>query len=510
MPLPLPELIPATLIALLGAFLIARAQPRRRAVQPQPPAGGAAVLLFDGESLVDATGEAGVPGTTGAGEGNARAAALRGLAQHFPGIETVAPQALDGTFTLSGPVGGLRAGNLGSQLRLTLPDEDFEAVADLQEAERLREIVDDFTIIAWKEDAEGEVIWANRQFLSLCDRLAARSEDGIGDWPRRAPFSVPRPAGEGPATNRLRLGGQAGAEEIWLEVTSLRKASHMLHVAVPIDATVRAERDRQSLKQLFSDTFSLLEIGLGVFDETRVLRSFNPAMTDMLGLPAEFLARWPTLEDMLDHLRHRGLLEEPKDYLAWRREVGTRITGGQRAYRETWRLQNDRRLRITGQPHPQGGFMLMLEDISMQAAERRAHAIDRRIWQASLDGIEAPLAVFTAEGDLRSCNASYAREWADEGDAVPPAVTLERWRTGLRRVEDWQALSEILHGRDPGPGWSTQAVRRDGTALTLHATRLPESALLLRFEARGTGPPFPATRPGLRREDAPILVQELR
>jgi len=47
---------------------------------------------------------------------------------------------------------------------------------------------------------------------------------------------------------------------------------------------------------------------------------FNPALLDLTGLPAEFLAMRPSLLSVLDAMHDRNMIPEPKDYRSWRRQ----------------------------------------------------------------------------------------------------------------------------------------------------------------------------------------------
>ena len=82
-----------------------------------------------------------------------------------------------------------------------------------------------------------------------------------------------------------------------------------------------AERQARVFVQTLSKTFAQLSTGLAIFDRSRKLVMFNPALMDLTKLSAAFLSGQPDLNAFLDRLRDSGVLPEPKNYASWREEV---------------------------------------------------------------------------------------------------------------------------------------------------------------------------------------------
>ena len=90
---------------------------------------------------------------------------------------------------------------------------------------------------------------------------------------------------------------------------------------LPADTAVHAEAALRSFIQTLSQTFAHLKIDFAIFDRRRQLVLFNPALGDLTGLAPEFLSSRPTLFSLLDALRERRMIPEPRDYKHWRREM---------------------------------------------------------------------------------------------------------------------------------------------------------------------------------------------
>ena len=89
---------------------------------------------------------------------------------------------------------------------------------------------------------------------------------------------------------------------------------------------------------------------------------FNPALGDLTGLAPEFLSTRPTLFSLLDALRERRMIPEPRDYKHWPREM-LKLEAAAGQYMDLWSLPGGQTYRVTGQPHPDGAIALLMEDI---------------------------------------------------------------------------------------------------------------------------------------------------
>ena len=172
------------------------------------------VFLFDGETLVDAT-----PG----GRALLATTPVRGAAWHrlmaflsprFPGLEArLAQLATEGRFTITCDGGGtgrpltLEAEWRGGLSRLVLADSDGETPLPIldplshrameDELAMLRGTLTQAPLLVWRENAAGDVVWANAAYLMLAARqldpehgtdlaFAAPADDGCGGPPAAA------------------------------------------------------------------------------------------------------------------------------------------------------------------------------------------------------------------------------------------------------------------------------------------------------------------------------------
>jgi PAS domain-containing protein len=242
----------------------------------------------------------------------------------------------------------------------------------------------------------GAILWANAAYLALAADLHPDADDETWPPPRLFdPTLVPPATREGGAA-RVPTGPAGGAPRHWFDVHARLDGDRRLYAASNADDAVRAETRLREFSRTLTKTFAQLTIGLAVFDPSRRLVLFNPALVDMTGLPAEALAARPTLVGFLDRLRERRIIPEPKDYASWRRkmaELEAAATEGD--YAETWSLPGGQTYRVTGQPHPDGAVIFLFEDITAEISLTRRFRAELEMGQAVIDSLEDAVAVFT-------------------------------------------------------------------------------------------------------------------
>lgn len=237
----------------------------------------------------------------------------------------------------------------------------------------------------------GGILWRNSRFQAFSEAEAAdlvAAATGAGDSSVRTALADP-------------LTGSARHFEL---STTRHGNCHVLY-AVDITRQVEAETMRGTFIQTLTKTFADLATGLAVFDRDQRLVLFNPAMTDLTGLPVEFLSGRPGLLDFFDRLRDRQVLPEPRDYATWRAQINDMIesaAGGH--YAEAWTLPTGLTYRVTGRPHPDGAIAFLIEDITDQVSLTRRSRTQIEIRQATLDGLDAAVAVIGPDGLVLLCN----------------------------------------------------------------------------------------------------------
>ncbi|MBY6049326.1 PAS-domain containing protein [Vannielia litorea] len=457
--------------ALLAMLAVGYLQPKRRVTWDKLTgvSGDDMTFLFEDDELVDASEEAHVFLASGPETLPPWPRFLALLAGSFPDIGSRLGQlaelgklelrARDGTSRLDAE---LKNGLTRFSLHQGEEDEpveydSFAVTAMAEELDVLRTVVDDAPVLAWREDEDGNVTWANGAYIDLLHRMQPRKATLA--WPLPRAISHSFHDCETDVLHRVSITIPYIEQVIWYDCSTREMGEETLVFAVPADRLVQAERSRIEFLQTLTKTFADLPTGLAVFDRGRQLALFNPALTDLSSLEPHFLSSRPTLVSFLDHLREAQRMPEPKDYKSWRASIAElESAASEGMHQEIWSLPTGQTYRVTGQPHPDGAVAFLFEDISAEMSLTRRFRSELEMGQAVVDSLDEAIAVFAHTGSMVLCNRAYQELW--NCDLVGSLSDV----SAQEAVRDWSALSDddalwtratrFLSGRSDRRSWS--------------------------------------------------------
>ncbi|ATQ55381.1 PAS-domain containing protein [Paracoccus yeei] len=374
----------------------------------------------------------------------------------------------------------LLAEDLGDGLmRVTLADPSAEnagivvdslSLAAMEhELEILRSTMDHSPMLAWRQDGQGHVTWANSAYLQLAEAVSGGQT--VWPLPQLVDLSA-RPVQGGAAlgaSRRVQI--QHDGQSRWYDCHVHEVAEQTVAIALPADAAVRAERSLREFVQTLTKTFADLPIGLAIFDRDRNLQLFNPALIDLTGLATGFLTARPTLYAFLDRLREARMVPEPKDYRSWRNQMNTLEAAASSGHHvEMWSLPGGQTYRVTGRPHPDGAVAFLFEDITSEISLTRKFRADLSLGAEVLDALDDAVAVFAANGEALIVNRRYADLWS-----CGPRGSLDD------HVQCWLDLC----GASPGLAALRDALNRPLAEATLGGAMAGPSGGLLTWGLRG-------------------------
>lgn len=480
---------------LLSGVLRSRADRRDGAIFLDPQ--GETVFLFDGETLLDATPGARALLALSPARGGAWLRLLAYLGPRFPGVEArITELAGHGRLTLASSDENdpllLQAELRGGVTRITIeapsgtqrPRLDHLSQRALaEELDQLRNTVANAPLMMWRENASGDVVWANAAYLKeAADRLPPGEDLS---WP--LPRLFERAAAAQGASGQRQTLDRAEVTR-WFDLVGFPEGEGRLLFALPADSAVQAEASLRDFMQTLAKTFAHLPTGLAIFDQHRKLALFNPALLDLTALPPDMLALKPTLFSFLDALRERQMIPEQKDYPSWRRKMlALEKAASSGLYEETWSLPGGQTYRVIGRPHPNGALALMFEDISTEMSRTRRYRADLELGQAVIDAMDEAIAVFSQAGQLVMTNTAYAALWGHD-----PVETVEaggigqlctHWSERTAPSPIWAEAERFVTSLGERPPWNAEARLTDGRLIACHFSSLTGGATLALFRA---------------------------
>jgi len=492
--------VTAFLVALSALLLLAAWQSRRPQSRPSifDQAPSQVAFLFDGDRLLDAspTARALLP----AGEDSrAWSRMIARFGPDFPNLcESLESLPQIGRLQIASRPGTadalvLRAEHLSGLTRVTLEGGQSDvaagrgdaatAAALQQEVMVQRAVLSRAPVLMWKETAEGAVIWANHAYLIRAVELLPEGDDL--SWPLPTLFGQP----EEPKTRlpRLKLQMPNGAE--WFDLIRMPQGEEVLCYALTADKAVQAETALREFMQTLTKTFADLPIGLAIFDRSRCLQMFNPALADLTTLAPEMLIARPTLNAFLDAMRAKAMIPEPRDYRSWRKQLARleeEATMG--LFEETWSLPGGQTYRVIGRPHPNGALAFMFEDISNEMSRTRRYRADLELGQSVIDAVEDAVAVFSQGGQLVMSNHAYAQLWQHDPQVLLSEASIATlcawWRDHAAPSLLWDDATDYVTSAGDRTPWEGEVRLLDGRLVSCRFRPLTGGATLITFRAQ--------------------------
>jgi signal transduction histidine kinase len=338
----------------------------------------------------------------------------------------------------------------------------------------------------WRTDADGVLLWANAPYLTSVEAVdldAARAADMALDMKAREDA---RAAAAGAPSTDTRAVTIDGRRRI-LRIALFPAPDGATGMA--FDLTEDMERGDALAREAraYAETLNHLNDAVAVFNGQRRLVTRNRAFARLWGLEEAWLDEQPGHGEWLDRLRALARIPAQSRYAEWKeRELSFYREAGA-IPDETWSLPDGRILRVARQRQPDGGLLLLFEDISDTISLQARYKTQVDVQRATLDKLGEAVAVFGADGKITLANIAFARLWELEADILAARPDFA-WFAGRARAlypdeAYWSALKARVSDPSPQSRQETQGELRrlDGSSLTWLTRPLPDGATLVAF-----------------------------
>lgn len=342
--------------------------------------------------------------------------------------------------------------------------------AEADELQTLRKMVHHTPFHLWRENRKGDVVWANGNYLNEVTRALGPQRASVWPIPSLFPNLDATRSGDAGMLRRVQAASAKGEAGGWYDCHVVDIEGDRLCTAFRADEAVRSEARRREFTQTLTKTFADLSIGLAIFDKSRRLALFNPALTDLTSLPVDFLSTRPSLVGFLDQLREKRVMPEPRDYRSWRKSIADIESSSMKGtYTDTWSLADGRTYKITGRPHPDGAMAFLLEDITAEMSLTRRFRAQLEQSQSVIDALDDAVAIFSSTGELTFSNEAYKVLWnhpSEEAVLGTSVVEATRhWHDLSVPTPVWGDFRDFVHQRRERAEWTAQVATLDGRQL---------------------------------------------
>ena len=219
------------------------------------------------------------------------------------------------------------------------------------------------------------------------------------------------------------------------------------------------------------------------FDSDRSLSFFNQPFATMSQIDQAWLSENPEFDRLLEQMRENGRLPEVRDFPAWKNERRDWFLSPEESFSEDWILTNGDHWRVVGQPLPDGGLRLILEDRTEQVRLASARDTLLRVRTATFDNLFEAISVFASDGRLYLWNRRFCEvwdldeEWLGEHPRVDELVPVMAKKlvnpTAAAQVREM--VRDTTTGRQSGTG---RVSMTDGRHFEFAAVPLPDGNAL--------------------------------
>ena len=223
--------------------------------------------------------------------------------------------------------------------------------------------------------------------------------------------------------------------------------------------------------------------GAAQFDADRNLSFFNRPFAAMAQIEPEWLSENPEFDRVIERMRENNRVPETRDFPSWKAERREWFTSADEVVEEDWMLPGGDHWRVVGQPLPDGGLRLFLEDRTEQARLASSRDTLLRVRSATFDNLFEAVGVFASDGRLYLWNRRFSQVWdLDENwlaehprvDEMVPAIARKLVNpTGAAQIREM--VRKTTAEREPASGRITLT---DGRHFEFAAVPLPDGNAL--------------------------------
>ncbi|MGD9538257.1 MAG: PAS-domain containing protein [Alphaproteobacteria bacterium] len=343
----------------------------------------------------------------------------------------------------------------------------------------------------WRRDAKLGLIWCNQAYAKAVearveDVLKAPGIELISTLPGADAYALARRAIAERQATTVRYHVVVHGERRLLEITE-RPLEGGGTVGWARDVTDLEEAEATLRRHIsaHAEVLESLSAAIAIYGANMRLNFFNAEFNKLFGLDEMFLRTEPTLSEVIDAMREARRLPEQADWRAYKERLQRLFTTVTEPMEELLHLPDGSALRQIVTPHPFGGLLFIIQDVTDRFALERSHSTLAAVQRATLDNLYEAVAVFGADGRLKLSNPGYATIWGLDPkhlDAEPHVNDILDLVRDRFEPADFEPFRREFIARISERARSTQrVVRRDGTVLDCAYVPLPDGATLLTY-----------------------------
>lgn len=194
-------------------------------------------------------------------------------------------------------------------------------------------------------------------------------------------------------------------------------------IGIALDVTGLEDLQNRLSQQIsaHAEILETIDTGIAIYSPESRLRFFNQAYCKILGLSENFLGKNPSMADVLEQLRNHRRIPEQVDFVQYKKDLVRLYMSVTESFQELWHLSDGSTLRLGVSPHPFGGVLMRVDDVTDRLSLERSYNTLIDVQRATIDHLHEAVAVFGGDGRLKLANAAYRKYWQPENVSLNQA-----------------------------------------------------------------------------------------
>lgn len=375
-------------------------------------------------------------------------------------------------------------------------EKEIELARDARDASeeslrRLQATLDSFHHPVWVRNKRNDIIWCNRQYSELLvttpeQALIEQKDLNFSKKPGSrslGEMSSTALSSNLPQTEQRHMIVQGDRRLYEIEVTPVPHldltVGHARNITREEEAEKESERNTASTRELFEH----LSSAIALYNKEFRLEFYNTAYAQLWHLEEQWLNTKPKMTEVIEQLRETRMIPEQADFRSYKQGLIDTFSKLINPLEEMLYLPNGTSLRQLVIPRPNGGVMLMLEDVTSRLELESSYNTLIAVQKETLDNLAEGVAAFGGDGRLKLWNPAFARMWKlnPEDMEGSPHITLlvEKQRQCFSDGE-WPKAKENLLSQGLDRNMRDGVMRRsDDIVIEFAAVPLPDGGMLV-------------------------------
>ncbi len=354
---------------------------------------------------------------------------------------------------------------------------------------KLQSIMDGLPFLVWHRDENQKIDYCNLAYAKAVQSTPTKIyADNIELITTRFAKTLARKAHNQQELQTLESPATADGERKHFRLYEVpdKKGNGTLGFAYDITDLNELKLNTKRIVDAHNDVLDHLSTAIAIFDSTGILQYFNQAYVTLKSFDEEFLKSKPGLDQVLEDLRSRRQLPEHADFPAYKKRLIQQLTEQTEPFEELIHLPDERTIRMFTAPHPMGGLLFMLEDVTDYLFLERHNKALLDAYQTTLDNLFEGVIVIGSDNRLKIFNPSFLTMWNfSEADIEPDmhlSQIIDKIKDFFEYEGEWEPFkAQIIENATDRVAKTGQLKRKDGTVVDFGYVPLPNGDHLLSY-----------------------------